>query len=667
MKLRSQVRIRVPQFCRSSALAVAFAATACSDRTTGLLTAPETGPSRNAAKVEFANVTAPEYGAIPGDGVDDSGAIEKAVRSARTVYIPAGEYTVSQIITVPSKTRIYGDGAVSRLTQTVANFPVFQVLGYGPHADSITVESLGFRGTGHEEAALRVVNGRHIKFRNNEVQRMSMFVSTATTATFEGLSSDIEVSDNTGVGPSGVQAGVSITNSRSVTVFRNKVRDYANGIQWWGGDSDPANGAAPAEAFKPVRDLYISSNTVLNSGHPSIPGSGAGIWGSMGENIRVFGNYVENCLDVCLDAEGSRNVQFVENQASNAANAVLAVFFKSDNIAFTGNIVRQGNGPAGYTGQVLFFTRNPQQEPDGINIRVENNRFEYVGASGAGEVWKEASHEFTFENNVLQNTVVSMLGNNSRNTRVRNNRITLTRETQGKDAIAVGSNHGHGAFEAEVTGNVVESAVMQRPGVRGIFVRQWLPYAAVRSTIAGNRVRGFDNAVAVLAENTQHTFRIDNNDLVGSVTDLSRPGFAVVSPLAKYDAHMADIGWMPAVEDGRTVGATDVLWNGTYRDMQALRIRLGDLLGGVGVCYQTRPESLGWQPEVCDGAISGTTGQARPLYGVRVRLRTPSPGMRVCYRVYLGGRGWTPEACDGATAGTNDSVVVQAIQLRVVR
>jgi hypothetical protein len=43
----------------------------------------------------------------------------------------------------------------------------------------------------------------------------------------------------------------------------------------------------------------------------------------------VVRNNVSSCGDVCLDAEGSNNVTFVENTAANSANGVLAIFFNS--------------------------------------------------------------------------------------------------------------------------------------------------------------------------------------------------------------------------------------------------------------------------------------------------------------------------------------------------
>lgn len=140
-------------------------------------------------------------------------------------------------------------------------------------------------------------------------------------------------------------------------------------------------------------------------------------------------------------------------------------------------------------------------------------------------------------------------------------------------------------------------------------------------------------------------------------------GSAFSAPYVEYRSHVADHGWDPVYrQDGAMSGTT-----GQARDMQAIKIRLGPSLqaAGVGVCYEAYLRGQGWQGERCNDAEAGTTGLALPMLGLKARLTNPRPGMRICYRAHVGYIGDTAPVCDNQQVGTlydNGSDYYQDIQ-----
>lgn len=98
----------------------------------------------SAFAVDRINVT--DYGAMPNDGVDDSGAINLAVNAGTSIYFPPGKYNCAGRIYVPgSKSyRLYGDGpGVSDISFTGASAGIYAP-SIGPNTlkvDGLTLET----------------------------------------------------------------------------------------------------------------------------------------------------------------------------------------------------------------------------------------------------------------------------------------------------------------------------------------------------------------------------------------------------------------------------------------------------------------------------------------------------------------------------------------------
>lgn len=87
----------------------------------------------------------------------------------------------------------------------------------------------------------------------------------------------------------------------------------------------------------------------------------------------------------------------------------------------------------------------------------------------------------------------------------------------------------------------------------------------------------------------------------------------------------------------------------------------------ISVCYTAHVQKQGWQPEVCNGAVAGTTGQSLQIEAIKVRLTPVSPNQFICYQVYVQDIGWSSKnACNGEVAGTTgQSRRIEAIKIWV--
>lgn len=378
---------------------------ACSDQEANPLVA---GPSLSSGTT----IDVTTYGAIPGDNVDDSPAIANALLNADHVYLPGGRgaYMIDQQISVPAGKHIYGDGAGSlldatRLTTNIVG--VFLVNGVTDNPNGILIEKLRFlgHGNGGYQAALRLTNSNNVTFRDN--------TADAITIASLDVGSRVRIVNNRSVGPAGRWGGIDLNNVDSIRADSNTIRTHRTGITWWGGNArtEPSHDASPDRATR----IQIRHNVVENI-FLAGAGEGACIWGSMGEDIEVRYNTVRNCDDVGLDAEGSDNVRFLDNQVYDVKSAALAVYHWSSNITFARNYVEQDGFGSGAEGSTMWTLVNPYMgaSPSLANIHLHDNVFVYRRAGAGdplvGQVTKNPTHSLYFVNNTLTNVVIDFGG-----------------------------------------------------------------------------------------------------------------------------------------------------------------------------------------------------------------------------------------------------------------
>ncbi|MBM6685030.1 L,D-transpeptidase family protein [Faecalicatena contorta] len=134
-----------------------------------------------------------------------------------------------------------------------------------------------------------------------------------------------------------------------------------------------------------------------------------------------------------------------------------------------------------------------------------------------------------------------------------------------------------------------------------------------------------------------------------------------------YSAHVQEKGWQRKVADGQDAGTT-----GQGLGIEALTVNVTELgrdripLTG-SVIYQAHVSGVGWQDEVADGAIAGTTGENRRIEAVKIRLTGQlEEKYDVYYRVHASNFGWLSWTKNGETAGsTGYGSAIEAIQIQL--
>lgn len=129
--------------------------------------------------------------------------------------------------------------------------------------------------------------------------------------------------------------------------------------------------------------------------------------------------------------------------------------------------------------------------------------------------------------------------------------------------------------------------------------------------------------------------------------DASKPAFVAN---ASGTAHVQDAGNVVAPSAGM-LGST-----GMSRRIEAMSLTVPTAITNVcpgGIEYNLHLKDIGWQGFKADGAMAGTTGQARRAEAVQIRLTGQlKDNYSVWYRVHSQDFGWLDWAKDGAYAGT---------------
>ncbi|MDR0514097.1 MAG: L,D-transpeptidase family protein, partial [Coriobacteriaceae bacterium] len=102
--------------------------------------------------------------------------------------------------------------------------------------------------------------------------------------------------------------------------------------------------------------------------------------------------------------------------------------------------------------------------------------------------------------------------------------------------------------------------------------------------------------------------------------------------------------------------------------MEAMRLEVASPLASGGVEYAVHAANIGWMAWEADGAMAGTTGQARQLEAVRMRLTGDlASAFDLYYRAHIAGYGWLGWAANGADAGSSRcGIRMEAVEVRLV-
>lgn len=130
-----------------------------------------------------------------------------------------------------------------------------------------------------------------------------------------------------------------------------------------------------------------------------------------------------------------------------------------------------------------------------------------------------------------------------------------------------------------------------------------------------------------------------------------------------YTAHVSNIGWQSNVYDGSVSGTT-----GKSLSVEALQMSLINPEYSGGISYRAHCANIGWQGWRNDGATAGTTGQSRQTEAMQVKLYGEMANRYdVYYRVHSKNFGWLGWAKNGEEAGTSGyGYRMEAYQIQLV-
>ncbi len=277
---------------------------------------------------------------LASDGIDPTGsadstsAIQALLNSGGVIYgVPGATYKVATL-TVPSGSKLIGNGATINFTGSTAGSGCLTLTNVSQ------VEVTGWNFTGAlTTIAVKAIGSSQIKVRDNTATTIGIFTSVSASDAYstssEGECRNIEVTSNraTAAGVANGYAAICLRYTSDSVVSNNRITGYGHGIMWWGGDSGGADNSSPTNIRKAQR-LTITGNTVASVG-------GGGIWGSMGRTVTVTGNAVKDCGDVGIDLEGTHLSTVTGNTVENCVNGGLTTFYACLSCVFSGNTVVQ--------------------------------------------------------------------------------------------------------------------------------------------------------------------------------------------------------------------------------------------------------------------------------------------------------------------------------------
>ena len=130
-----------------------------------------------------------------------------------------------------------------------------------------------------------------------------------------------------------------------------------------------------------------------------------------------------------------------------------------------------------------------------------------------------------------------------------------------------------------------------------------------------------------------------------------------------YNTHVQTFGWQDYAYNGAVAGTS-----GQAKRLEGIHISLVNPKYSGDIQYRTHIQSIGWQGWKKNGQMSGTSGQAKRLEAIQIKLTgVMANHYDIYYRVHAQHFGWMGWAKNGASAGTAGySYRLEAIQIVLV-
>ena len=130
-----------------------------------------------------------------------------------------------------------------------------------------------------------------------------------------------------------------------------------------------------------------------------------------------------------------------------------------------------------------------------------------------------------------------------------------------------------------------------------------------------------------------------------------------------YETHISNIGWQGQVNNGDISGTT-----GLSKSVEAYKINLNYSESSLN--YQTYSSKYGWQEMTSSSNVSGTTGKSIPIEAIKINFQGKILNdYDVYYRVHVSNIGWMDWAKNGEVSGTSgySDRKVEAIIIKLIK
>ena len=411
-------------------------------------------------------VSVKDFGAVGNGVADDTAAIQAAITASTSIVFPAGTYKTTSSISIPGNRVLVGFNA--RIAWDADVFlNCFTLTG----VTDVDITGLEFQATTSATVrapyAISALNVRRLNISQCLTTNSNLlyawhsganYAAAVFSETAGGFNCNtgirIKNCDITGSGSSSQLYGWGIMMGYTAhwTISNSVVRTCGNGITWWGGDSNPAVDGALAN------DRKCKYGSVVGCSVYDI--SGGGIWGSMGQNISVGSNSINNTSDVGIDFEGCFDSAATGNSVNNCANGCLTTFHYNRNVVFNGNSVWSTTA-----NNTLVKLYNVALDTNNSNVSFVGNTFSYNNGNNLGIIGDMGGTcaNVLFANNQLLNTKIQFTAANNTGTNILNNTLKFTANNLFTpfNAITVSA---QGTDQSVISGNTLSNLVQQNGG-----------------------------------------------------------------------------------------------------------------------------------------------------------------------------------------------------------
>jgi len=417
------------------------------------------------------NITDPAYGAHQ-NNEDNREAIQEALNQAGEIYIPEGIFRVSGYLHLKSATKLFGEGTI-QLTAKSYHAVLWLKKVKDVSIEGITLDG-NFANKNEDISGVVLISNR-----SANIELKKLVIRNAGHHAVSGANADLlkvkscQIFKFKGRGINFAFCNDTDIEANIIDGAVNDQQRGEHGIEIWGKYND----------IRDSKRHVVSNNSVKNV-------RGGGIWTATVDDILIIGNHSENCGDVCLDVEDSRNARIVGNFARNGKNAAIASFFASDDVLIKANHVVQekGYGPA-----VRIFGKGLSK-----NITISHNILETEDSIAIATEQNVFVNSHIFKNYLKSANAMGIRMLEADGIRISDNTILIGRSRTG---ISIEGGSNCLIHQNQIQKYVEDSSVgiLDNPSQGGIFLyKRSEEFNCSANTVSKNTIQGFVASIHVL-------------------------------------------------------------------------------------------------------------------------------------------------------------------------